>query len=99
MRDLHPDEAEGVTVAVETLVVVEDRLGDLGVEPVAGHGKSQLRVALHQLTLVLVEGPGLAEDPGVEMDLAHIVQDAGQGETVEVVLSEPEPGSQIHCEV
>ncbi len=83
-------EAEGVPPAVEALVVVEDGLGDLGVEAIAGHGEAELGMALHELPLVLVEGAGLAEDARVEVDLAYIVKDSGEGQAVEIVVAEPD---------
>src|SRR5690606_29367784 len=40
-RDFLPGETERVAVTVVPFVVVEDGLGDLGVDAVAGHGESE----------------------------------------------------------
>jgi hypothetical protein len=98
-RDRMPGETEGVTPAIEALVVIEDGFGDLGVEAISCHGETELGMTLHEVALVLVEWAWLAEYPRVHVDLAHIVEDTGQGETIEVVSAQAESMAQVNSEI
>src|SRR5690606_38066457 len=42
---------------------------------------------------------GLAQDPGVEVDLAHVVEDAGESETLQILAFEAESRPQVDREV
>jgi len=98
-RDGIAGEPEWVPATVETLMVVEDRLGDLGVETIASHGETQFGVTLHQFTFGLVQRPGLAQDPRIHVDLSDVVQYPGEGQPVEIVITEGEATSQVDGEV
>ncbi len=98
-RDGVGAEAEWITPAVETLMVIENGLGDLGVEPVPGHGEAQFGVSLHEIALCLTEWAGLAEDPRIEVDLPDIVEHTGQCEAIEIVPAQPYAASEVNREI
>jgi hypothetical protein len=50
---------------------------------------------LHQVFFPVVEWARLTENDRVEMDLADIMKDPGEGETIEVGVIEPEPGTEV----
>jgi hypothetical protein len=56
-------------------------------------------VTLHEVPLGLIERSWLAQYPRVHVDLAHVMEDSGQGETIEVVLAQAEPTAQVHGEI
>ena len=56
-------------------------------------------MTVHQLPLGGVERARLAEDAGIEMDLAHVVQHPGQGKAVELDFAEPDADAEVHGEI
>lgn len=92
-------QAKRVATTVITLVVVEDRLGDLGLETTSGHGESHFRMPSHQLEFLLAQRAGFAEDRWIEVDLADIVKDARQCQSVEIGISEPDSGAEVDRQV
>jgi hypothetical protein len=56
-------------------------------------------MTLHEVPLILVQWPWFSEDSRVHVDLSDIVENPGEGETIEVVIAQPEAAAQVHREV
>ena len=91
-RDRVPAETTRIAFAVESLVMLDDRVGPRPEPPQDRRGDLRTfdRMSLHQSPFVIVQGSWLVQDRGRDGELADVVHERGPSQAVSVVLGELE---------
>ncbi len=98
-RNVFAFAAVRVAESVEALVMAEHRLGDLGVDESVDHAEAEFGVAPNLFPLFAFEGTRLEKHRLVDLDLADVVELAGDPEATEAFLAEVEALADGGCQV